>query len=134
MREPPPGGQAVSPSCQGVDAVSFSGPITPLSSTPREGQRMKACNALCFNDTTLANAIEAATQKSDVSFLTSNPLPSEPDLVAAYQLFFPGVTPPSSLVSALGAVAQAAQTSGEPLDPWRAVILVLCYAPDWQVP
>ena len=134
MLEPPPSGEAPGPVCSGVDTQVFTGPVTPLSSTPREGQRMKACNVLCFNDTTLGNAIEAATQKTDLSYLGSNPIPSNEEITAAYNLFFPALVPPASIVSSLGAVAQAAEDASAPFDPWRAVLLTLCYAPDWQVP
>jgi hypothetical protein len=130
---PPPGEKRTS--CGDVDSAAFSGPITPLSSVPREGQRMKTCNVLCFNDTTLQNAIMAATDATDLSYLANAPLPSRDQIVSAYQLFYPGPPAlPDSLVDALVAVAQAAQNPSSSLDPWRAVLLVLCYTPDWQVP
>ncbi len=120
--------------CTGLDSADQSAPVLPGTSTPREGQRMKACNVLSFNDTALQYAIRTITGKTDLAYLTTTPLPSDSDIQLAYEMFYPGRgTIASSTLSKLKTLAQTAQDA-KTLDPWRYVILALCYAPDWQMP
>lgn len=129
--------------CIGVDVSVFSSPFIPSSTASRAGQTVKVCNALSFNDTTLQYAIQQATQKTDLTYLKTNTIPTAAEIVKAFTLFYPGGLQPSQTVldrlSALGAAAQNVGSScpGSDLnchlDPWRYVFLALCYDQDWQV-
>lgn len=121
--------------CDNVDAFDTGAPLVNFSSTPREGLRMKACNLLVFNDTTLRAAITSVRGAAYVSSIASNPRPTASDVQGVYQLFNPGRAElPSSVVSSFLQVSQSIAVGPGSMDPWRALILTLCYSPDWQVP
>lgn len=119
--------------CTGVDSADQSAPVLPGTSTPREGQRMKACNVLSFNDTALQYAVRNITGKTDLAYLATSPLPSDSEIQLAYEMFYPGRGAIPASTEKLKSLATAAKDS-KTLDPWRYVILALCYAPDWQMP
>ncbi|MGZ3771885.1 MAG: hypothetical protein ACXWRZ_17935 [Bdellovibrio sp.] len=117
--------------CVGVDTSDYNAPIIPASSAPREGQRMKTCNQILTSDTALLYAINQATGK-DQNAVTASPIPNATDIAAAYNLFYPGQTPPDSVVTKLGTVATQSNSSSAVLDSWRYLLTTLCWAPDWQ--
>lgn len=121
--------------CANVDMDDIGAAMMPVSVTPREGQRMKACNALSFDDALLSYAIKQATGKTDLTYLNTTPTPTIAEMSAAYELFNPGRSPlPSLVTDKLTTVANSARTitGATSLDPWRFVLLTICYAPDWQ--
>jgi len=122
--------------CSGVDASKFSAPIIAPASPSRAGRNIQACNRLVFNsnDQIARYAITQATQLSDLSYLNSNPIPTAAQIVAAYTMFNPGEpAPPQAAIDSLNLLAQVVQEPAKPLDPWRYVLLLLCYYPQWQV-
>jgi len=128
------GNDAVTP-CSSLNVGDIGSTFFPSSSPPREGQRMKVCNVMSFNDSTLMHAISQITGISDLTnHLASNPIPSPSDIEAAYDYFNPGQTTSSAALTAIRDVAAAAQEASKPLDPWRYALLALCYDASWQIP
>jgi len=122
--------------CSGVDSSTFASPIVTVASPSRAGRSIQACNRLVFNsnDQMVRYAITQATQISDLTYLNSNPIPTGAQLAAAYAIFNPGeAAPPQAVFDKLNLLAQAVQEANKPLDPWRYVLLMLCYYPQWQV-
>lgn len=118
------------------DVTDLNSSQIGLSSTGREGQRLRTCDELVYTDATVRYAISQATGIADLSYLNSggNSVPSKLQLKAAYALFNPGRSLPASVVSNLETLATAAVQAGRPLDPWRYSLLAICYAPEWQIP
>jgi hypothetical protein len=143
MGQPPATGQG-GDTCAQVDISDISASYIPSASTPRAGLTMKVCNVLAFNDATLEYAVKNATQKSDIEYLKTNSIPSADEIISAYNLFYPSKEPPSTAaLESLAVLARVVQSPTFPacpagkakcyLDPWRYLLLAICYQPDWQV-
>ncbi len=79
-------------------------------------------------------AIKLATGRPDLSYLNSNPLPTSEEIKSAFALFNPGEqAPPQHVVDSLLTLAGQAREANKPLDPWRYVLLTICYDTQWQV-
>jgi hypothetical protein len=142
MRQAPASTQNGGDTCSDIDTNSYSAPYIPNSSTLRAGQSMKACNILVFDDMTIQYAIKNVLNVTDLGFLTNNPIPSNANIISAYNLFFPSKEPPpqkaiESLITLATTVRSTSCSTQFPnchYDPWRYVLLAICYQPDWQVP
>ncbi len=120
--------------CKGLDVEDISAPLLPVMSTPRAGQVMKVCNRLSFTDATVNYAISNITGQSNLSYLTTTPIPTDAELQKAYEFFYPGRNASLAIVTKLRELATVARESGKERDPWRYVLLTLCWSPDWQMP
>ncbi len=119
--------------CEG-DMIDVDASPIALPSVGREGQRMRACNELVYTPASLDFSIQQITGRSDLSYLSANPIMSETELRSAYAAFNPGRQLPPTAIQPLLNLAEDAQEANRPKDPWLYVLLALCYAPEWQMP
>jgi hypothetical protein len=111
-------------------AGTLPNPI-PLPITSREALLSRICERIASTDT----AIQYAA--GQVLGSTGDPMSARPgpaDILKSYDLFFPGATAPTEIVSSLNVVVQTAQTNGyAPLESWRFLFLSECLMPEWQI-
>ncbi len=125
-----PRGGKVPTACVQMQAPSIDteAPILPVSDSPREGLRMKACRELVFNDATLYFAVSRVSETSSPTVA-----PTDDEIESAFELFFPGRFAPAAVLLSLKKLSvSAGKNPKTPEDPWRYLFLTLCYAPDWQ--
>jgi hypothetical protein len=111
--------------CHDEDYVQSLASSEPLTTTLREGWRIRACERLTYNTTT----VNFALGRIHGGGATVNPTSST--LTNAYQMFYPGRTPSSQELSALTSVSDQGTTVSE---RWRFVLVTLCMSPGWETP
>jgi hypothetical protein len=119
-----------------ADATRREAELTPQSSSVGESLRMSTCLRLA-NDTSLTR-----TALRNIGLESTTPF--SPEAVnKAYEQFYPGRAPASSVTASLQAIGQEALSHpgvkpppGVPrtLESWRFVLMTLCLSPGWQAP
>lgn len=118
------------------DSNDIQAVMVNSSDVRRESLRLKACRALVFDNTSFKYSIARVAGTVYANQVVSSPvllIPTEQNIIDTYQLFFPGISPPIRVVGALGnLVSESALDPEKVSDPWRYLMLTVCYAPDWQ--
>lgn len=106
--------------------LEASANTVPAGSVTREGYRLSACNALLDDDHAVSNMIYNIKGKRSGRFV-------EADIIAVYDLFYPGQPIDEEAYEALVQVYESSKNE-KALDVWRAVALPVCQSSGWQIP
>ncbi len=124
-----------------VRSINLEGSAIPETFVTREGFRIKACQKIAFdNNDAISFVVNRVRGDNGVNSLATSPNMSVQEVIAAYQMFYPGRSPSSDITMKLKAVADRAQAAeltpiganDKRFESWRYVMLTLCRVPDWQ--
>jgi hypothetical protein len=100
----------------------------PSSLPTREGLLIRACDTVALQDGAITYAVETQLKQSVTNF------PAGEQIDAAYELFYPGMTPSDAVRAALAGVVQTSRDKDfHSRDSWRFLLLTLCLSPGWQI-
>jgi hypothetical protein len=107
-------------------------PMVAVSSSGREGLRIRVCDRIVAQDATILYA--AKEVQPDLTKANAK-IPTPEQVISMYQQFSPGVTPTEEIQEKLAAIsARTQQLNLIPFEAWRFIYLTLCLSPDWQIP
>lgn len=104
-------------------------PMIPGPNAIRVAVLYRACDRITQIDAAIENA------RARTGATSSGVIPTNAQIVAAYQLFYVDRTPTSDVTTALAGVISETQTKAYPsIEAWRFLFVTLCQAQDWQIP
>ncbi|HEX4924181.1 MAG TPA: hypothetical protein VFV50_08845 [Bdellovibrionales bacterium] len=105
--------------------------IIPVPTSPRAALLIRACDRLVSNDT----AVTFAASQARANPAATLQRPSEEELSALFDLFYPGRPITPEIIANLNEIVIASAGQNQPaLDAWRFTLFALCVSPGWQVP
>jgi hypothetical protein len=116
---------------------SVNTPSTLPASITSEILRIRACEEVIAKDEAVTYAARLAESVGDSESISAElPVPDEPRIAGAFELFHPGKVAPAEVISALknlGDASSAATPDLPALEGWRLILLTLCLDPSWQL-
>ncbi len=111
--------------CAG-DISNANGAIIKDDGTLRESYRLKACRDILDSE----NAVEAALEKIN----RSSQIPNKSSVIQIYELFYRDTNAGELTVNSLLELDRELSKANESVyERWRALLLVVCESPGWQM-